>query len=76
MNPIRQEVFNEVDDERDRQDSRWGETFDAQNTASDWVATIVHYLGRAVTLPFHSLRYRQSLIKVAALAVAAVERLD
>ena len=69
-------VYDEIKAERDYQIDKWGEDFDSKNTANDWVAYITAYLGQAYTIPFNKVQYRKFLIKVATLAVAAVETLD
>lgn len=70
----RLEIFEAIADERDHQDDKWGEDFDALNTPNDWVAYITAYAGKGVTLPFNEPLFRASMLKVAALAVAILER--
>jgi hypothetical protein len=65
---IRQEIFDCVRAERQRQIDLWGDRFDDNNTINDWVAYICEYAGKAA----HS-ENPSELIKVAALAIAAVE---
>jgi hypothetical protein len=72
----REVIFDEINRERLYQDERWGNEFDKLNSPNDWVAYIVSYLGRAVTMPWNYLYFRQALIKVAALCVAALEQND
>ena len=72
----RQDIFNEIDAERSYQDSTWGPKLDQANTPNDWVAYITKYAGRAVTMPFDPNVFRAQLIKVAALATAALEQDD
>jgi hypothetical protein len=69
-------ILEEVLKEREYQETRWGDAFDSKNTANDWVAYITAYAGKAVTLPWDSKQFRTQLLKVAAICVAAVERLD
>lgn len=69
-------VIADIRGERDYQNNKWGSEFDEKNTPNDWVAYIAVYLGRAVTMPWHAFAFRNALIKVAALAVAAVEIFD
>lgn len=68
-------VLNEVCHEREYQNQRFGTAFDDKNTLNDWSAYITRYLGNAT---FATTREEQrcQLIKVAALAVAAVEAFD
>ena len=70
----RSEIFALLEKERAYQDERWGRDFDDKNTPNDWVAYIAVYLGRAVTLPYNPLAFRMAILKVAALAIAILER--
>lgn len=67
-------IFNQIDDERAYQETKWGNGFDAKNTPNDWVAYISKYLGQTVTMPFNEDTFRKQLLKVATLAVAALEQ--
>ena len=69
-------IFAEVDMERVRQDGLWGIAFDDSNTAFDWVAYITKFAGKSLTRPFSWTGFRECMIKVAALAVAAIEACD
>lgn len=67
-------VIEQVRAERHRQDEKWGgPPHDDEHSSQDWVAFIVRHLGRAVMWPFNGHQFRQAMIRVAALAVAAVE---
>jgi hypothetical protein len=63
-------------------ESGWSYEFDDQNTPNDWAAYINIYLGRAVQTsnaqsPATSVaEFRANMLKVATLAVAAVEAVD
>lgn len=70
------EILNLIEQERKYQDGKWGTTFDDKNTANDWVAYISNYLGKSVTLPWDEEIFHCNMVKVAALAVAALESLD
>ena len=64
--------------ERERQDEKWGgPAHDDTHSIREWVSYIVAYLGKAVNRESgwgaDSVLARKILIKVAALAVAAVE---
>ncbi len=78
----RKAILNEIADERDNQNERYGEgwgdgpTFDDLNTANDWIAYITRHAGKAVTFPWQPKVFRECLIEVAALCVAAIEKLD
>lgn len=72
----REQIFNLIGAERDYQTHKWGTAFDTKNTPNDWVAYISKYLGQTVTLPFNKATFQTQLLKVAALAVAALEQQD
>jgi hypothetical protein len=79
----RNEIFTEISVERERQRSlKWGgntDKFDAENSMNDWVAYITTYAGRATNAMRNlkdSCEFRPNMIKVAALAVAAIEAYD
>lgn len=67
-------IFTLIENERAYQDKKWGKAFDDKNTPNDWVAYIVAHAGKAVTLPWNREAFRASILKVAALCVAALER--
>jgi hypothetical protein len=63
-------VYQEIQQERERQDGLWGgPEHDDQHTGHDWLGFIESQLERIVDPP----SYRERLVKIAALAVAAVE---
>lgn len=74
---IRDHIYNNIDQERDYQDALWGgATHDDKHNSHDWVAFINVYLGDAVNCDkwdFNPELFRKAMIKVAALAVAAIE---
>lgn len=70
----RADIFKKIDHERDYQEQKWGPKFDKRNTPNDWVAYLVQYVGKAVTLPFDINAFRLAVFKVAALCVAILER--
>ena len=69
----RTQVYALIDAERAYQ-SKWPTDFDDANTPNDWVAYIAKYLGQSVTLPWNKDTFRKAMVKVAALAVAVLER--
>ena len=77
-------AFGDVMKERDRQVklAHGGDTnaFDKTNTRNDWVAYITAYTGRATNKCLRNERencgFRENMVKVAALAVAAIEACD
>lgn len=80
---IRENIFKQIDDERSYQEQRWGNgTDDTKNMPNDWVAYIAGYAGSwhkgefAPYSPENVIDFRRAMIKVATLAVAAVESLD
>lgn len=65
-------MWDEIVAERHRQDVRWGgPDHDDEHYPSDWVSYIKEHADKAL-----NGNYRQRLIEVAALAVAAVESYD
>lgn len=77
-------ILEEIKAERERQKALAfeGDTdgFDKTNTQSDWVAFIAAYSGRAAGKVFRNQRegqrFRDNMIKVAAIALAAIEATD
>jgi hypothetical protein len=76
MTENRVELFKEIELERAYQDNKWGDEFDKKNTINDWASYINIYLGRACEMGRPKNQQRENLIKVAALAIAALERFD
>jgi hypothetical protein len=73
---LQSEVFDLIAGERAYQNKKWGTEFDNKNTPNDWIAYIAIYLGKAVTFPWNREAFRTAILKVAALAVAVLERED
>ncbi len=70
-------TWREIQHERARQDQKWGGPgHDDQHTDHDWIVYLTKHLGKAVVWPFAPYRFRYQMIRVAALAVAAVEWVD
>ena len=77
-------IIQEIEIERQRQKglAMGGDTdeFDKGNSKNDWIAYINAYSGRAAEKVFKNERenqsFRENMIKVAALAVAAIEASD
>jgi hypothetical protein len=74
-------VLSEVTRIRDAQDRQWGGVaHDDHNEPWDWVAYIIKSLGRSIVYPPTTKvalgSFRQELVKVAALAVAAIQSID
>lgn len=80
----REEIFNSINKEREYQDNKWGGPTidDKYNSFNDWVAYISKYSTRWFPGGFPPYdasvteAFKQSMIKVAALAVAAIEQVD
>lgn len=76
---MRQAIFDEINAERVTQDSQWGgPSHDDGHTLNEWIAIIVRHVGLAASDGGDEVakRFRRQMIRVAALAVAAVESLD
>jgi hypothetical protein len=76
-------VYDEIQVERGYQDSRWGTANDDKfNTPWMWVAYIARYSttwmnGQFLPVGDYAVNnFRASMVKVAAIAVAAVESID
>jgi hypothetical protein len=72
----KQKILDDIKEERKYQDIKWGLEFDKKNTANDWATYINTYASNASVMPTGSEEYRKLMIKVAALAVAAIELHD
>lgn len=70
------EILDDVRSERSSQKSKWGTDIDMH--ANDWHAVIEDYNGmaRRKLLQNMPLDARERFIKIAALAVAAIEQID
>jgi hypothetical protein len=75
-----QSALAEVAAERAAQDAEWGgPTHDDRHLPWDWVALLTRHAGLAVTDgggEADQVRFRRQMVRVAALAVAAVESID
>ncbi len=71
--PVRREIFKQIEVERAYQQSRWGNEFDDLNTPNDWVTYITNYATQAAPLKRDVETFETKMLKVAALAVAAIE---
>lgn len=76
MNGLRHTIFTEIDQERNYQEGKWGSGFDSKNTVNDWAAYINVYLSNATKMGVLQADQRTAILKVAALAVAALETYD
>ena len=69
----RKDIFVKVNHEREYQEGKWGSEFDNKNTLNDWVNYICHYATKSSMEHDELTAQRNCLIKVAALAFAALE---
>jgi hypothetical protein len=71
------DILDQIKKERQQQDDKWGGPLhDDEHTNFDWIAYITKHLGRAVMWPFEADIFRNQMIRVAALAVAAIQWVD
>lgn len=77
------DILNAIAAERDYQTRRWGvEADDTKNEPNDWVAYISHHATRWFSGGFAPYdfgtveAFRAQMVKVAALAIAAIESID
>ena len=69
----RNDIWNEILKERNLQDRQWGgPEHDDEHNSRDWIIFIVKQLGKA-SVPWSEGNFKIRMIKVAALAVAALE---
>lgn len=79
MTAIRDQILGEISGERDRQFNLPGSEFDQLHSMNDWIAIAAQYLTRSADRKHTKsdpLDQRESLIKAAAVIVAAIEHLD
>ncbi|KKN26490.1 hypothetical protein LCGC14_0874060 [marine sediment metagenome] len=74
-------ILAEIEAERIYQDEKWGgPEHDDQHEPNDWIAFITCWNGKAFNCcekhPIDSRTFRFNMVKVAALAVAAMESVD
>lgn len=68
----RESIYRDIDDERAAQDAKWGGLkHDDTHAREDWRAFILEQVGA-----YNASTFRRQMIRVAALAVAAVESQD
>lgn len=74
--PVRVKIFADIETEREYQDAKWGQDFDGKNTINDWGTFIGIYTANACGMNLTPAAQRAQLVKVAAIAVAAIEQVD
>lgn len=78
----REEIYAEIEAERQYQEVKWGNASDDRNSPWEWVSFIANYAtkwmkGLYAPLPRTDVTdFRLKMIKTAAIAVAAVESID
>lgn len=70
------DIIGDIINERKRQRIKYDAEFDSKNTSNDWVSYITRHAGQAVTYPMHTEVFKEQMIKVATLAIAAIEQLE
>ena len=73
METVRETALKAIDRERKYQDEKWGPEFDDKNTANDWIAYIDRYAAKSAEIGLSPGHYQIAMVKVAAIAVAAME---
>jgi hypothetical protein len=79
MTPSRENILGEISGERDRQYNLPGSEYDQLHGMNDWIAIAAQYLTRCADKKHTKsdpIEQRGSLIKAAAVIVAAIEHLD
>lgn len=72
----REKVFDDIDAERREQNAQWGgEEHDDEHIAAEWCGFIA-YQCRQMVKPQGLRKARARMVKIAALAVAAIESFD
>ena len=69
-------ILRQIEKERQYQTGRWGTSIDNGHSVNDWVAFIAGYAGRASDIHSTPEQQREFMVKVATLAVAAIEAFD
>ena len=72
----RAKILEDINKERSRQDSLWSADFDSKNTINDWIAYITYYASQTATTEDSISNFVQSMVKTAALCVAAIETVE
>jgi hypothetical protein len=71
----RDQIYQDINAERDAQDAQHGGAeHDDAHSLNDFVAFIARHAGKAVDAPL--VEQRKQMVRVAALAVAVIEKVD
>lgn len=77
---MRQYIYDQIEFERLAQLALWSEEHDNHHLTDNWGGLLVRHLGLAMTesdsLTTDWARFRKQMVRVAALAVAAIEATD
>lgn len=80
MNNSRRQIFDEIDDERIKQDDKWGEQ---NHDPITWLSILMEEIGEVSQCALHQKfggeaagKYRHELIQVAAVAISMLECFD
>lgn len=74
---VQEQILDDIAAERVRQDAMWGgEKHDDAESQERWASFIMVYLGKYAHWDASEVTQRTNLVKLAALAVAAIESLD
>ena len=84
LNPLQESILEEIIEERERQRTMVADTGeDKRNSPADWIGKLVIWLGKAAQETplsrgkgFSKTMYKNRLIQIAAICVAALEVLD
>ncbi|MHA2063141.1 MAG: hypothetical protein ACXABY_02050 [Candidatus Thorarchaeota archaeon] len=71
-----EKILEDIRKEREYQVEKWGNDFDDKNTANDWVTYITMYASAGARMDASPEEFRTAMVKVATLAVAALEAID
>lgn len=70
-------IIKDINEERTKQDDKWGgPEHDNMHNSHDWVAFITKHLGKSVMWPWDGVKFRHQMVRVAALAIAAIAWYD
>ena len=70
-------LWDEIQRERIAQDQKWGgPAHDNKHNSHDWVSYLTKHVGKAVMHPWDKGLFRAQMVRVAAVAIAAIEWCD